>query len=101
MKRAPLALLSASLVMLAAGCAELALAVSDYLAHPLAVSSNAGLRVFKNADGGLVSFEPFQTGIGPNIVTAGGVLLFASLFLLAVLWRGRRVSERRAPTRSH
>ena len=94
MSRLPLAMLGAAALIMILGCAVLAYTVNDYLDSPLAISSTAGLRVFEAADGSLVSYDDFDPGIGPSIITTGGVFLFTSLFLLAVLWRGRRVSDR-------
>lgn len=94
MSRLPLALLGAGVFIMTLGCAVLAYAVTDYLDSPLAISSTAGLPVFRSADGSLVSYDYFQPGIGPSIITAGILLVFASLFPLAVLWRGRRVTGR-------
>ncbi len=93
MRRLPLALLGAGIVALLVGAAVIVFTVTDYLAHPQAINSAAGLPVFTAADGSLVSYEFFRPGIGPGIVSAGSALVVASLFLLAILWRGR-------PTRS-
>ena len=94
MSRLPLALLGAGALIMILGCAVLAYAVTDYLDSPLAISSTAGLPVFEAADGSLVSYDYFDPGIGPSIITTGSLLMFASLFLLAEMWRGRRVSDR-------
>ncbi|MBG6054869.1 hypothetical protein IWX81_001280 [Salinibacterium sp. CAN_S4] len=94
MRHAPLAMLGAGVAVVLIGCAVLAFAVNDYLGNPLAVSSTAGLRVFRSPDGSLGSYDFFRPGPGVTLITAGGVLMFASLFLLAVLWRGKAVSGR-------
>ena len=94
MRRAPLAMLGAGVVVVLVGCAVLIFTVNDYLGNPLAISSTSGRTVFKDADGQLVSYDSFQPGVGPTLITAGGVLVFASLFLLAILWRGKPVSGR-------
>ena len=78
----------------AMGTVEVGTSVTDYLDSPLAISSTAGLPVFQSSDGSLVSYDTFQPGVGPSLITTGSLLMFASLFLLAVLWRGRRVSDR-------
>ena len=94
MRHAPLAMLGAGIAVALIGCAVLVFTVNDYLGHPLAISSTSGRTVFKDAEGQLVSYDFFQPGVGPILITAGGVLLFASLFLLAILWRGKPVSSR-------
>jgi hypothetical protein len=94
MSRLPLALLGAAALIMILGCAVLAYTVNDYLDSPLAISSTAGLTVFKAADGSLVSYDYFQTGVGPNIIVAGILLAFGALFVLALLWRGQRVTDR-------
>ncbi|WP_309616524.1 hypothetical protein [Salinibacterium sp.] len=94
MSRLPLAMLGAAALIMILGCAVLAYTVTDYLDSPLAISSTAGLPVFQSSDGSLVSYDTFQPGVGPSLITTGSLLMFASLFLLAVLWRGRRVSDR-------
>ena len=94
MRRAPLAMLGSGVIVMLIGCAVLVGHITDYVDNPLAISSTSGLSVFTGPDGELVSYDYFQPGIGTNIITAGGVLMFASLFLLAVLWRGRRVTGR-------
>ena len=96
MRRVPLVLLAAGVVAVLVGCAVLTFTVTDYLGHPMAISSTSGRSVFEGPGGGLVSYDYFQAGPGVNIITAGGMLMFASLFLLAVLWRGKRVSDRRS-----
>ena len=94
MRRAPLAMLGAGIAAVLVGCAVLVFTVNDYLGHPLAISSTSGRTVFKDADGQLVSYDLFEPGAGPILIIAGGVLVFASLFLLAILWRGKPVSGR-------
>lgn len=104
MTRAPLAMLAAGIAAVLVGCGALVYTAYDYLAHPLAIDSNAGRRVFASADGGFVSYDPFQPGIGPNLITVGVVLVFAALFLLAVLWPGKRAhsaASRRATAGSN
>jgi hypothetical protein len=94
MRRAPLAMLGAGVAVTLMGCGVVVYTVTDYLDSPLAISSTAGLPVFKSADGSLVSYEPFVVGVGPSVIATGTLLVFASLFLLAVLWRGKAVSGR-------
>ena len=94
MKRLPLGLLGAGVLVVAAGLGVLAYTVIDYLDHPLSISSTAGLTVFTSADGTLVSYDYFEVGVGPSIISGGVFLVFASLFVLAVLWRGKHVSGR-------
>ena len=87
MRRAPLALLGLALSVIVVGCAVLAAHITDYVNSPLAISSTSGLSVFTGPDGELGAYDFFEPGVGPDIITAGGVLLFAALFLLTVLWR--------------
>lgn len=92
MSRLPLALLGAGVAVVVLGCGVVVYTVTDYLDSPLAISSTAGLEVFKAADGSLVSYGDFEVGVGPSIIANGILLTFAALFVLALLWRGRRVS---------
>jgi hypothetical protein len=92
MSRLPLVLLGAGVAVILLGCGVVVYTVTDYLDSPLAISSTAGLEVFRAADGSLVSYDFFEVGIGPNIIATGVLLVFAALFLLAVRWRGKRVS---------
>ena len=93
MSRLPLALLGAGVAVILVGCGVVAYTVTDYIDSPLAISSSAGLEVFRAADGSLVSYDFFDVGVGPNIIAGGILLIFAALFLLAVLWRGQRLNE--------
>ena len=93
MSRAPLAMLGAGVVVLLVGCAVLAFTIIDYVGSPLAISSTSGLSVFSDADGELVSYPYFEPGPGVALITTGGVTVFAALFLLAILWRGRKRSR--------
>ncbi|MDJ0333925.1 hypothetical protein QMG83_01675 [Salinibacterium sp. G-O1] len=90
MTRVPLALLGAGIAVALLGIAVLAFTIAEYVGNPLAVSSTSGRSVFTDGDGGFVSYDYFQPGPGVSLITTGGVLTFASLFLLAMLWRPRR-----------
>ncbi|MGV8970717.1 MAG: hypothetical protein ACOH10_00220 [Rhodoglobus sp.] len=90
MSRLPLAMLGAGIAIVLVGCAVLAFTVTDYVGNPLAISSTSGLSVFSDGDGGFASYAYFQPGPGAVLIPTGGVLAFASLFLLAMLWRPRR-----------
>ena len=81
-------MLAAGGLLIAAGLALLFSNVLEYLANPLAINSSAGLMVF-TVNGALVSYLPFVLGAEPLLIGVGVVLVVASVFLTAALWRPR------------
>ena len=62
--------------------------IAHYLETPRAISSTAGLVVFRSADG-YVSFVPFTMGFEPAVIGVGVALVVAALFVAAIVWRPR------------
>ncbi|MBN9239653.1 MAG: hypothetical protein BGO97_08140 [Micrococcales bacterium 70-64] len=74
-------LLLAGVIVTGAGVGLVVRSVQGYLAHPLAVSSTSGVRVFALPDGSLGGFEPFGLGLEPVVVGVGLVLVVGALLV--------------------
>lgn len=88
MTRPALWMFLAGAVLVTAGFATLAEAVGKYLSEPLPIDSSAGLYVFR-VDGLLVSYRPFESAGEPTLIGIGIVLVAASVFIAAAMWRPR------------
>lgn len=87
--RAIPALLAMAAVAVVAGAAWVAADVVDWVGHPLALSSLAGLPVFRDAAGDLVMYQPFLPGPGFTLVGFGVVLVPIALAAATARWRRR------------
>jgi len=87
--RLPLALLGAAVLALATGAGMLVANVVDWYGRPRAISSTAGLPVFRDAAGNLASYLPFEPGPALTLVGFGVVLVPIALAVAAARWRAR------------
>lgn len=87
--RAALALAGAAVVALVGGAGLLVADFVDWYGHPRAISSTAGLPVFRDAGGNLASYLPFEAGAAITLVGIGVVLVPIALGLAAARWRAR------------
>lgn len=92
MNRAVSRLLLLAVAAIAVGAAVVVWRVGDFLAHPVAISSTSGVRVF-NAGQTLVAYPDFAPGVGPIILVAGFTLLALAVFVAAITWTGRRAAH--------
>ena len=81
-------MLAAAAATIILGTAALMNAIAEYLAAPRSISSTAGLPVFRT-DAGLVSYDPFAAPVELAVIGAGVLLLVATVFVAAAVWRPR------------
>jgi len=74
--------------LIALGGYLLAARIVTYLDSPRAISSTAGLVVFRLHEG-YVSYVPFETSVEPTLIGIGVVLLVGAVFVAAAVWRPR------------
>ena len=87
--RVTLALLAGAVVALGTGAAWLVADVADWFGHPMAISSLAGLPVFRDAAGNLAMYEPYLPGPAFTLIGFGVVLVPIALIHAAARWRRR------------
>ena len=74
--------------VIALGSYLLAARIATYLDNPRAISSTAGLVVFRVHEG-YASYVPFAASVEPTLIGIGVVLLVGAVFVAAAVWRPR------------
>ena len=92
MTRPAVLLLAVGVLAVVGAAVSLGIRAADWASSPFGLDSNSN-RFVATVDGQLVSYERFETGIEPALIGAGLVLVVASVFLAAVIWRQRPASR--------